>query len=57
MAHDGHAVLVTHRGKPYFMALPPEKAGTFVGAARAGAALTPKFLESVLGEGEWNSTR
>ena len=29
MAHDGEAILVTHRGKPYFVALPPEKARTF----------------------------
>src|SRR6267378_3710227 len=52
MAHDGHPVLVTHRGKPYFVALPPDKVGTFLGAARAGAALTAKLLDSVLGEDE-----
>ena len=53
MAHDGHPVLVTHRGKPYFVALPPDKVGTFLGAARAGAALTAKLLDSVLGEDEF----
>jgi antitoxin (DNA-binding transcriptional repressor) of toxin-antitoxin stability system len=57
MAHDGHPVLVTHRGKPYFVAVPPEKGGTFLGAARGGAALTPKLLEPVLGENEWNSAQ
>jgi hypothetical protein len=57
MAHDGHPVLVTHRGKPYFVALPPEKAGTFLGAARGGPALTSKLLDSVLGENEWKSSQ
>ena len=38
MAHDGQPVLVTYRGKPYFVALPPEKAPGFVGAARRNAA-------------------
>ena len=57
MAHDGHPVLVTHRGKPYFVALQPDKVGTFLGAARAGAALTAKLLDSVLGEDEWNAAR
>ena len=57
MAHDGLPVLVTHRGKPYFVALPPDKIGTFLGAARAGVALTPKLLDSVLAENEWNAAR
>jgi antitoxin (DNA-binding transcriptional repressor) of toxin-antitoxin stability system len=57
MAHDGEAILVTHRGKPYFVALPPERASTFVGAARAGKPLTPKLLDSVLAEDEWQSSR
>jgi antitoxin (DNA-binding transcriptional repressor) of toxin-antitoxin stability system len=55
MAHDGQPVLVTHRGRPYFRALPPEKTGTFLGAARGGKPLTAKALESVLSEGEWHS--
>jgi antitoxin (DNA-binding transcriptional repressor) of toxin-antitoxin stability system len=50
MAHDGHPVLVTNRGKPYFVALPPDKVPTFLGAARAGGALTRKLLDSVLNE-------
>ena len=57
MAHDGQPVLVTHRGKPYFVALPPERVGTFLGAARAGAALTPRLLDSVLSEKEWDAAR
>ena len=57
MAHDGEAILVTHRGKPYFVALPPGKAATFLGAARGGKPLTPDFLESVLPEDEWHSAR
>jgi hypothetical protein len=57
MAHDGQPVLVTHRGQPYFRALPPEKAGTFLGAARGGKPLTAKALESVLAENEWHSAR
>ena len=36
MARDGQPVLVTHRGRPYFRALPPEKPGKFLGAARGG---------------------
>ena len=57
MAHDGHPVLVTHRGKPYFVALPPERVGTLLGAARAGAALTPELLDSVLSEKEWDAAQ
>ena len=57
MAHDGQAVLVTYRGQPYFMALPPEKAGTFLGAARAGEPLTPGLLDSVLAESEWHAAQ
>ena len=58
MAHDGHPVLVTHRGKLCFVALPPEKAdGTFLGAARAGKPLTPKLLDSVLSEKGWDAAR
>ena len=57
MAHDGQPVLVTYRGKPYFLALPPEKAGTFLGAARAGKALTSRLLDSVLAEEDWRSAR
>jgi antitoxin (DNA-binding transcriptional repressor) of toxin-antitoxin stability system len=57
MAHDGEAILVTHRGKPYFVALPPEKTATFLGAARAGEPLTANFMESVLPDDEWNSAR
>ena len=57
MAHDGHPVLVTHRGKPYFIALPPEKASTFLGAARAGKRLTQKLLDAVLAEEEWHSAQ
>jgi hypothetical protein len=44
MAHDGHPLLVTYRGKPYFVAAPPQKAGTFLGAARAGAPLKMNVL-------------
>ena len=55
MAHDGHPILVTHRGQPYFVALPPEKAETFLGAARGGDALTRSLLESVLAESEWHA--
>ena len=55
MAHDGEAILVTHRGKPYFVAVSPGKASTFVGAARAGKPLTMRVLDSVLAESEWNS--
>jgi hypothetical protein len=57
MAHDGHPVLVTHRGQPYFLALPPEKARTFLGAARAGKPLTEDILGSVLSEDEWHSAQ
>ena len=57
MAHDGQPVLVTHRGQPYFRALPPEKTGTFLGAARGGKPLTARLLESVLGEDKWHSAR
>ena len=57
MAHDGQPVLVTHRGQPYFRALPPEKTGTFLGAARRGKALTAKLLDSVLADDEWHSAR
>jgi antitoxin (DNA-binding transcriptional repressor) of toxin-antitoxin stability system len=57
MAHDGQPILVTHRGKPYFLALPPEKAETFVGAVRAGKPLTQKLLDSVLPDDEWRSAR
>jgi hypothetical protein len=57
MAHDGEPVLVTHRGQPYFRALPPKKNGTFLGAARGGKPLTKKILESVLAESEWRSTQ
>ena len=57
MAHDGQPVLVTHHGQPYFRALPPEKTGTFLGAARGGKPLTARLLESVLGEGEWHSAQ
>ena len=57
MAHDGEAIMVTHRGKPYFVALPPEKARTFLGAAPGGKPLTAKLLDSVLAEDEWHSAR
>ena len=57
MAHDGHPVLVTRRGKPYFVAVPPERTGTFLGAARAGSPLTPQLLDSVLSEKDWNAGR
>jgi hypothetical protein len=57
IAHDGEPLLVTHRGKPYFVAIPPEKAGTLLGAARAGARLTSKLLDSVLAEEEWESSK
>ncbi|HLH30511.1 MAG TPA: hypothetical protein VKY31_04875 [Terriglobia bacterium] len=57
MAHDGEAILVTHRGKPYFVALPPGKTATFLGAARGGKPLTAGLLESVLPEDEWHSSR
>jgi antitoxin (DNA-binding transcriptional repressor) of toxin-antitoxin stability system len=57
MAHDGEAILVTHRGKPYFLAVPPAKASTFLGAARGGKPLTSKLLDSVLPEDEWHSAR
>ena len=57
MARDGHPVLVTHRGQPYFRALPPEKSRTFLGAARAGKPLTPELLGSVLSEEEWHSAQ
>jgi antitoxin (DNA-binding transcriptional repressor) of toxin-antitoxin stability system len=57
MAHDGQPVLVTYRGKPYFIATRPEKAPTFLGAARSGAPLTPKLLDSVLAEEEWEAAK
>ena len=57
MAHDGHPVLATHRGKPYFVAVPPEGTGTFLGTARAGSPLTPQLLDSVLSEKDWNARR
>jgi hypothetical protein len=57
MAHDGQPVLVTYRGKPYFVALPPEKAHGFVGAARGGTPLTRKLLDSVLPGIEWEAER
>ncbi len=57
MAHDGQPVLVTHRGQPYFRALPPEKNSTFLGAARGGKSLTAKLLDSVLSENEWRSAQ
>ena len=57
MAHDGDAILVTHRGKPYFLALPPGKAATFLGAAKAGKPLGPELMESVLAEDEWQAAR
>lgn len=57
MAHDGEAILVTHRGKPYFVAIPPGRAGTFLGAARAGKPLTPDLLVSVLPDDQWRSSR
>jgi antitoxin (DNA-binding transcriptional repressor) of toxin-antitoxin stability system len=57
LAHDGHPILVTHRGQPYFRAMPPERAATFLGAARAGKPLTPELLDSVLSDEEWHSTR
>jgi hypothetical protein len=57
MAHSGEPILVTHRGKPYFIAAPPEKAVTFLGAGRGGAPLTSKLLDSVLAEEEWASAK
>lgn len=57
MAHDGEPVLVTHRGKPYFVARPPERAGTFLGAARGGKPLTSQLFDSVLAETEWHSAQ
>ena len=57
MAHDGQPVMVTHRGRPYFRALPPEKAGTFLGAARGGKPLTTKLFDPVLPENEWRSAQ
>ena len=57
MAHDGQPVLVTHRGRPYFRALPPENPGTFLGAARGGKPLTARMLETVLSEEEWRSAQ
>lgn len=57
MAHDGHPILVTHRGKPYFVALPPQRTNTFLGAATTGEPLTAELLESVLSEDTWHSSR
>jgi hypothetical protein len=57
MAHDGEAILVTYRGKPYFVTLPPEKARTFLGAARSGKPLTSKLLDPVFAAEEWHSAR
>jgi hypothetical protein len=57
MAHEGHPVLVTLRGKPYFIAIPPTMAETFVGAACAGKPLSPDVLVSVLTEEEWKSSQ
>ncbi len=57
MAHDGQPVLVTHRGQPYFRALPPEKTGTFLGAACGGKPLTTKLFDPVLSETEWRSAQ
>ena len=57
MAHEGHPILVTHRGKPYFVALPPQRTSTFLGAARAGKRLTAELLETVLSDDEWHSAK
>lgn len=57
MAHDGHPVLVTHRGKPYFVALPPQRTGTFLGNAQAGRRLTTELFDTVLPEDEWHSAK
>lgn len=57
MAHDGQPVLVTYRGKPYFVAQPAGNAGTFLGAARGGAPLTSSVLGSVLAEEDWNASK
>ena len=57
MAHDGQPILVTHRGKPYFVAVPPQRTNTFLGAAQTGKPLTDKFLGTVLPEDEWHSAR
>jgi hypothetical protein len=57
MAHEGHAVLVTYRGKPYFVAAPPTRERTFVGSARAGRPLRETLLDSVLPDDDWTATR
>ena len=57
MAHEGHPILVTHRGKPYFVALPPQRTTTFLGAAPGGKRLTAELLETVLSDDEWNSAK
>ena len=57
MAHDGHPILVTHRGKPYFVALPPQRTSTFLGAAPTGKRLTAQLLDSVLPDDEWHAAK
>lgn len=57
MAHDGETILVTYRGKPYFVAVPPQKGRTFLGAARAGKPLTSRLLDPVIPESDWHSAR
>lgn len=57
MAHDGDPILVTYRGRPYFVAVPPQKAGSFLGAAREGAPLTGSLLDPVLAEEDWDAGR
>lgn len=50
---SGEPVLVTDRGRPYFVAMPPKKRETFVGAARAGKPLRAGFLRAALAKHEW----
>lgn len=57
MAHEGETVLVTHRGKPYFIATRPTRARSFVGAAQAGRPLTSAMFDSVLPEDDWTAGR
>jgi antitoxin (DNA-binding transcriptional repressor) of toxin-antitoxin stability system len=52
MAHDGRAILVTHRGRPYFRALPPEKTRLISRCCARRKTLAAKVLESVLAERE-----
>ena len=64
MAHDGHPVLVTNRGQPYFSRIATRE-DRHVSMARLawracrgeGKPLTADLLDSVRTESEWHSAR